>query len=290
MAEVEVGVRDGAGSPVLGARLVATLRGGRVVGVDELGAGRYRLRLVAPRDPGRGAPLHVEVAGVEPGAPRRVTLHPVAAPPHRIAAEAWIDDDLGQPVPRATVELRVGDETRRDETDRFGVARFEWPRPAAKRFVALAEPLALPGVQAALEYLTDGATLRTVASTVGEGVAEAQPEPLLAATDAELPIRPAMPIDLKLTVPPLVTGALRPLLVQLQITPTEGKAASVTSAQPRRLLLSATSGQFELLRLKAGGADLRFTPPAGTKFGDRFLLAVTDAESGISVFSEVVAR
>jgi hypothetical protein len=103
---IEVRVRDVGGAPVAGAQLSATLAGGRVVRSVEKGPGRYTVELVPPHDPGRGtAMLRVEVSGMRPGAPRRVTLHPAKAAAGHAAAEAWVDDDLGLPVPGAKVEL-----------------------------------------------------------------------------------------------------------------------------------------------------------------------------------------
>jgi hypothetical protein len=288
---IEVRVRDAAGSPVSGARLIATLKGGRVAGVGEVGEGRYDVRVVPPRDPDRGALLHVEVEGLLPGAPRRVSLHALPArPPRALSVEAWVDDDLGQPVPRAVIDLRGPNGLQRGETDRFGVARFELFAPAGPTFRITAEPLALPGLTAAMDYLEVGAALVAVPSLLHEGVAEGHETAPQAAADIDLPIRPAAPIDLRLA-PAESSFAARsgraapaPLSVAVAVRDDKGRP---TRAQ---LLFQASSGRLEVVREEPGRVDLRFVPPDAARPGDRFVLSVTDAATHVTAFCEVTAR
>ncbi|HEX9102435.1 MAG TPA: Ig-like domain-containing protein, partial [Polyangia bacterium] len=182
---VEARVRDAEGSPVDGATLTAAMAGGRVLGTSALGArghGAYAIELVPPRDAGRGsALLHVEVAAVAPGAPRRVTLHP--APRAKLTsgelvAEAWIDDDVGLPVPGAMVELVApGKSAAVVAADRYGTARVAFALPAARSFRVTAQPAELPGVAAALDYLVVGGVVHAVGSIAGGGVVEAGEPP-----------------------------------------------------------------------------------------------------------------
>jgi hypothetical protein len=61
---------------------------------------------------------------------------------------------------------------------------------------------------------------------------------------------------------------------------------------PGRLLPAAPAGRLELLRPAGsdGNSELRFTLPDGAKPGARYLFSVTDAESRVTVFTEVTAR
>jgi hypothetical protein len=291
---IEVQVRDAVGSAVSGARLSATLKGGRVAGIGELGDGRYAVRVVPPRDPDRGAFLHVEVEGMVPGAPRRVSLHPVRsghASSAALAVEAWVDDDLGQPVPRTVIDLRGPDGLKRGETDRFGVARFELEAQTAPRFQVTAELLGLPGLTAAMDYLRLGGTLIAVPSLLHEGVSDSHESAPQAAVDVELPIRPAVPIDLRLQ-PASATFAARsgraagpaPLAVTVAVHDSDGRPTR------SRLLPQASSGRLEIAREEPGRVELRFVPPEGVHAGDHFVLSVTDAATRITAFCEVTAR
>jgi hypothetical protein len=287
-ASVEVRVRDAAGAPVPGARLTATLAGGRVTSIEERAPGRYTINVIAPRDPGRGsAALHVEVGGVEAGAPRRVTLHPARAPAGMLAAEAWTDDDLGLPVAGALVELHTPRGASRVESDRYGTARVELlrPPPTERRFRVTAELAGLPGLEAALDYLQVGGLLHTVASTAGTGLLETEESAPGATLDAEISLKPGAPIDLQLTVEPerAAPGRPRALRVRVRIADASGKPAS------SGLVYQASGGQLDLVRAPEGGAaELRFTPPPGAHAGERFLLSVTDPKTRVTAFTEVV--
>ena len=203
---VDVRVRDADGSPVTGATLTAALAGGRVIGTSERGNGLYAVELVPPRDAGRGtALLHVEVAGVTPGPPRRVTLHPVAragGAADKLVAEAWIDDDVGLPVPGARVELAAPGASATVAADRYGTARVDFAPPAARSFRVTAQPAELPGVAAALDYLVVGGVVHAVGSVAGGGVVESGEPPSFPSVDTPLPLRPAAPLDLRLSVEP----------------------------------------------------------------------------------------
>ena len=48
--------------------------------------------------------------------------------------EAWVDDDLGLPVPGAEVELTGPDSALRQRTDRYGTVRLEQALPQARHF------------------------------------------------------------------------------------------------------------------------------------------------------------
>jgi hypothetical protein len=281
--EVQVRVLDESESPVAGAELQATILGGRVLGVREVPEerGLYAIRLLPPRDPGRGAtPLHVELGGVTPGAPRRVTLHPARATTGRIAAEAWVDDDLGLPVPGAPVELTAPDgSTRSLVSDRYGVVRLEVERPTERRFRVSARLEALPGLEATLDFVEAGGSLRAVPSIAGRGVSERIESPPGAALDAELPLRPAVPVDIRLIVEPRETRPGQPVRVRVVLTGT-GKLA-----------WQASGGTLELVSpLAAGAAELRFTPPADARPGAKYLISVTEEKTRVTAFTEVVVH
>jgi hypothetical protein len=273
--EILVRVLDDSGSPVRGAELQASLLGGRVVGVREVGDGSYAIRVIPPRDPGRGSTaLHVELGSLVPGAPRRVTLHAArGARPGQIAAEAWVDDDLGLPVPGATVAFVAPDGSHQEVvSDRYGVARLEVPRPDARRFRISGE---LPGLQASLDFLDIGGTLHAVPSIAGRGVVETHESPPGASLDTEVPLQPATPVDVRVRAEPRTTqGQPVRILVTLR---GEGK-----------LVWQASAGTLELVHpLQGGSAELRFTPPADARPGARYFISVTEEKSRVTAFAEV---
>jgi hypothetical protein len=291
-ATVEVKVADEGGSPLSGAQLTATLAGGKVHSVSEKSGGRYAIALTPPRDPGRGfAALHVELAGLHAGAPRRISLHPTRAPAGRFAAEAWVDDDLGLPVAGATVALTTPEGTTRVETDRYGTARVELA--PQKRFLVRAEAAALPGLEATLDVLgfADGA--RVVSSVRGQGVVESQSAPPGATLDAQVPLRPAAPVDLRLEVPEALKPG-EPARMALRI--------GAEAAGPRAVMIEASGGRLELLAQSGpkpagstpvvvdGQAVLRFTPPREAHPGDTFVISVTDTRTRVTVFAQVRIR
>lgn len=280
---VEARVLDADGSPVPGARLTAALEGGRVLGTSESGSrggGLYAIELVPPRDAGRGtAQLHVEVAGVAPGPPRRVTLHPLPrAPNGKLTAEAWVDDDVGLPCAGARVELAAPGAVTTETADRYGTARISFAAPPARVFRVTAQPAELPGVAAALDYLVVGGVVHAVGSTAGGGVVEAGEPPSFPSVDAPLPLRPAAPLDLRLSVDPPRPKPGQPVRVRVAV---RGGAAS-------QLLYEASAGTIELVRQPDGGvAELRFVPPADAPPGRRYLISVTDAKTRVTAFTEV---
>jgi Carboxypeptidase regulatory-like domain len=276
---VEVRVRDAGGAPVSGAELTATLAGGRVVTTSEKAPGRYAVELVPPRDPGRGsATLHVEVSGMRPGAPRRVTLHPAKASAGHVAAEAWVDDDLGLPVPGVKVELEGPGGAATAESDRFGTARLEVARPTGRHFRFSARLPSLPGMTATLDELSVGGTLHTVSGLAGRGVEPEREPPAESSGEGDLPLVAAAPMDVRLSVEPDGRGArLRVKLVDSAGKPVTGQ-----------ILYQASAGTLTLLRPVAGGeAELRFIPPPGAKKGQRFLVSVTETRTRVTAFTEV---
>ena len=280
---VDVRVRDGAGTPVSGARLAAALAGGRVLGVSERGSGVYAVELVPPRDAGRGtALLHVEVEGMPPGPPRRVTLHPLPASDEGLGAEAWVDDDLGLPVPGARVELTSPAGTSTVVADRYGTARLRFAAPAVRVFRVTAQPADLPGVKAALDYVVAGAGVRAVGSIVGGGVVEVGEPPSFPSLDVALPLRPAAPLDLRVSVEPKRPHAGQPVRVRIAV---RGGAAA-------QLLYEASAGTIEVIRQPTsdGIAELRFVPPADARPGNRYILSVTDAKTRVTAFTEVTVQ
>jgi hypothetical protein len=283
---IEVRVEDAAGSPVEGARLTATLAGGRVIGAEELGGGRYAIKVIAPRDPGRGAAtLHVELGGLQPGAPRRVSLHPARAPAGRIAVEAWVDDDLGLPVPDAPVELTCPDGPHLVVSDRYGVARVELERPAERRFRVGAQLAALPGLEAGLDFLQLGATVRTVPSLQGRGVTPSEDAPPGASLDVDVALRPAAPVDLRVSLDPPEVHAGQPTHVRIRLTDAAGKPYDGA------IVYQASAGRVDLLApVRDGTAELRFTPPPSAAPGTRFLISVTETKTRVTVFTEVTTR
>ena len=279
---VDVLVRDADGSPVSGATLSAAIAGGRVLGTSEVGPrapGRYTVELVPPRDAGRGtALLHVEVTGVTPGPPRRVTLHPTARSGGELVAEAWIDDDVGLPVPGARVALSAPGQSVTVAADGYGTARIAFSRPAARSFRVTAEAAALPGVAAALDYLVVGGITHTVGSIAGDGVVESGEPPSFPSVDAPLPLRPAAPLDLRLSIEPRRPRPGQPVRVTVAV---RGGSAS-------QLLYEASAGTIEVLRQPDHGeAVLRFVPPADALPGSRYLLSVTDAKTRVTAFTEI---
>ena len=277
---VEARVRDADGSKVEGATLTAALAGGRVIGTSERGGGLYAIELVPPRDAGRGtALLHVEVAGVAPGPPRRVTLHPLPrAADGAFAAEAWVDDDVGLPVAGARVELAAPNASATVAADRYGTARLPFAAPATRAFRVTAQPADLPGVAAALDYLVVGGAVHAVGSTAGGGVVESGEPPSFPSLDAPLPLRPSAPLDLRLSVEPARPRPGQAVRVRVAI---RGGSAS-------QLLYEASAGTIELVRAPANGvAELRFVPPADAPPGRKYLLSVTDAKTRVTAFTEV---
>jgi hypothetical protein len=284
-ARVVVQLADAEGSPVSGARLTATLASGRVSAIRELGGGRYAVEVIPPRDPGRGsAVLHVEVAAVPPGLARRVTLHPGRSDgtPDQLSAEAWVDDDLGLPMPDVPVALTAPDgASERVVTDRYGTARISFTRPRARSFAARAEVPGLPGLAAALDFVVVGGITRSVCSVSGQGALEERPAPSFPAVDLPLPLRPAAAVDLKLTLDPPQVRAGQPVRVRVQLG---GASAS-------NLLYQASGGTLELTHANGNGtAELRFVPPPDARPGTRFLLSVTDAHTRVTAFTEVVTQ
>jgi len=277
---LEVRLDDGNGSPVGGARLTASLQGGRVVGVREREPGRYALTVVPPHDPGRGATsLHVELSALQAGAPRRVTLHSVRAPEGRVAAEAWLDDDLGLPVAHAPVTLEGPSRSVERVTDGFGTARIEFARPAGERFRVTAEPAALPGIAAALDFVAPKkGPLVAVPSIAGRGVVTTTDSPPGASLDADVALHPAAPVDLRL-VADGEARAGQPLKLR------------VTLRGAGTLVPESSGGTVEVSRpLDHGSAELRFTPPADAPPGTRFLVSVTEPKSRVTAFVEVRVR
>jgi hypothetical protein len=282
---VDVRVRDGAGSPVAGAALTATLAGGRVVGVHARGFGRYAVEVVPPRDPGRGRTmLHVEVAAVPPGPPRRVSLHSLASTDGVLGAEAWIDDDAGLPVADAAVELAAPGAVARATSDRYGTARIRFAPPPERTYRITAQPTALPGVTAALDVLVAGGVSHSVASVVGGGVIggpagapDGEP-PSFPAVDVPLALRPAAASDVRLSVDPQRPKPGETVRVRIELR----------TGDATQLLYEVSGGSLEVVRAPSGGAgELRFTPPADARPGSRFIVSVTDAKSHVTTFTEV---
>jgi hypothetical protein len=285
---IEVRVVDAQGAPVGGARLEAQLAGGRVLGARELGVGAYQLDVVPSHDLGRStARLHVEVTGQAPGPPRRLTLHALPARDDRLVAEAWVDDDLGVPVPGVSVELTADGARAEGVSDRFGTARLELPRPAGRRRARLvARALALPGVEAALDLLFVGGTTRAVSSVIGQGRVSAGDGPLATpSVEATLPLRPAAPVDVTLHAEPAHPRAGEPTRLRVELRDAQGRPAD------RRIVYQASGGQLALVRAPSGGrAELEFTPPADARPGSRYLLSVTETSTRVTAFTEIVTR
>jgi hypothetical protein len=283
-AEVTVRVVDAFGSPVTGAELQAALAGGRVIGTRELGGGSYAISVVPPRDPGRGAArLHVELRALRAGSPRRVTLHATRAPEGKLAAEAWVDDDLGLPVPGAKVVFSSPDGRVERITDGYGTARVELQRPAGPTFGVTAEPDALPGLAAHLDWVQAGGALLPVASLAGQGVLVGAQSPPGASLDAEVPLRPAAPVDVRLTVEPR--------------HPRPGQAAriGVSLSGAGAIAWQASGGTVEVVAplhpaARGQAAELRFVPPPGAPPGARYLVSVTETRTRVTAFVEVVVK
>ncbi len=281
---IEARLSDAAGAPVSGAELHATLAGGRVVGVHDRGAGRYAIELLTPRDAGRGeAQLHVEVANVPPGPPRRVTLHWLPPVDERWSAEAWLDDDVGLPVPNAAIAMAAPSEhLQSDErTDRFGTARLRFAPATTRTARVTAEPAGLPGVGAALDLLVVGGVVHAVASVAGGGVVDgeaASSPPSFPSLDVALPLRPAAFADVRLSFEPQKPRVGQPVRVHVDLR----------VGDPSQLLYQASSGSIEVVRPPgAGPGELRFIPPDDTRPGARYIISVTDAKTHVTAFTEI---
>jgi hypothetical protein len=284
-AEIEVAVHDAQGAPVDGARLMASLQGGRVREVVPKDGGKYLIRVEPPADPRPGtARLHVEVMGISPGAPRHLSLHRASGT--HFGIEAWVDDDLGTPIPDCEVALFSDENTRRQKTDHFGVARFEAPDPTGS-FQYRAEVVGLPGVAAVFEGWKSDRHLVAVASHAGEGVDEitsaSNDPPFDAALDVDLPLVPAAPIELRMEITDASrAGASTRIKVLL--------SGAVSVVKDAELLFASSGGQLSTVRTGVWGAELRFTPPKGATPGARFTISATDAHSGVTTFTDVVVR
>jgi hypothetical protein len=242
--------------------------------------------VIAPRDPGRErAALHVELGGLLPGPPRRVTLHPARAPKGKLAAEAWVDDDLGLPVPGAPLELTGPGGAATVVSDRYGAARLELAQPAARQFRVTAEVLRLPGLEAALDFVQVGGNVRAVPSLRGHGVLDGTDPPPGASLDVELPLRPAAPVELTISVEPRAVKPGEPARVRIRLATPEGRPAEGA------ILYQANAGRIDLVQqVKNGYAELRFVPPAAATPGARYLVSVTETGSRVTAFVEVVVR
>jgi hypothetical protein len=293
--EVRVRVTDADGVPVEGARLDATLAGGRVVGQAEGPPGVVRLRVVPPRDPGRGrAALHVEIAGLRAGPPRRVALQLAPGAPGFV--EAWVDDDLGTPVPDLTVALTAGRERSMATTDRFGVARFALPpAPDGRRLRLVAEVprTALRPATLDLLLLDDGP--RAVAATLGRGapLSDAPVAAPSAPLDVELPVRPLAPIDVRIAVDPPVIARGRSARLTVRLTDASGQRRSgpvvVATSSGRLDGPAATGGQRQTIAVD-GEVALTLTPAADARRGERILVSATEPTSGLTAFTEVTVQ
>lgn len=282
--EVEVKLADQTGSPVSGAKLEGTFGGGRFLGASERAPGRYAVRLQPPRDPGRTeSPLHLEISALQAGAPRRVTLHAARASEGQLAFEAWVDDDLGIPVANAPVTIAAGGEKREQKTDRFGTARIEVPRPSGNRVHVQAEARDLPGLSATLDVLLLGSARYAVASTAGRGAVELDDSPPGASLDSVLPLQPQTPVDLRITVEPPTLRPGEGARVRVVRTARDGRK------QPGRILPRIDTGQLDLLAQPGpdGKAELRLVAPRDAKPGQRLLISITDAPTGVTAVAEV---
>jgi hypothetical protein len=293
--EIRVRVTDGDGAPVEGARLEATLAGGRVVGQSEGPPGVVRLRVVPPRDPGRGrAALHVELGGLRAGPPRRVGLQRAPGAPRFV--EAWVDDDVGTPVPDLPVALSVGADRRLAPTDRFGVARFALPSAAPEarhlRLVADVPHTALRPATLDLLLLDDGP--RAVAATLGRGAAPTDSSAAPGATlDVELPLRPLAPLDVRISVEPGHVPRGRAARVTVRLTDAGGARRAgpvVVAVSSGRLDTGATPAARRHTIPVDGAATLILTPDGDARPGDRILVTATEPTSGLTAFTEVTVK
>ncbi len=269
LGAASVTVLDAAGAPVSGATLTAQLPGGRVLGIAESTPGHYTVDVTAPEDAGSGhAKLTVALERLRAGAPRRLTLH--ATPRAPSAVEAWVDDDLGLPVSGALVRLSVDrGAVTRIATDRFGTAQLvPSPRPA----VVLAELDELPGAPARLEWTEAGA----LASHPGRGLDLDDHSDGWSGASAtrDLPIEPAQPAELTLTV----TSAGGTYHVDVIARDESGGPL----AGP--LVYEASGGALaEDKPLTNGHVRLSFSP-AGS---GHYVVSVTDPRTRVSSFVEV---
>lgn len=276
---VEVKLADAAGSPIAGARIEASIAGGRVHEVLDRGDGRYRIALIPPADPGRGrATLRVRASGGSPGPPRRISLHTIAGPVGQIAVEAWVDDDLGRPVAGLEVTIETPGGERRAVTDGFGTARVEFPRPHEHRFRVSAGATPLGSARGSLDLiaLADGRLL----AGPDEGAAGAPAE---ASAEAEIALRPALPVDLRIRAEPHVVKPGGEARVRIE---------ALAGALPTgKLVTEPCGGRLEVIRRGAGGAiELRFTAPARAPPGGRCVLSVTDPVTRVTAFTEIEVR
>jgi hypothetical protein len=115
-----------------------------------------------------------------------------------------------------------------------------------------------------------------VPSTAGRGVVETHDAPPGASLDAEVPLQPAVPVDLRVRAEPARTRAGQPVRIL------------VTLRGQGKLAWQASGGTLEAVRpLDAGSAELRFTPPADARSGSHYFISVTDEKSRVTAFAEV---
>jgi len=217
------------------------------------------------------------VTSAPPGPPARVTLHAISTPgPRGMTLEAWVDDDFGVPVPAVSVALQTGGHSLHGITDAYGVVRTQVPTPEGDVHVA-AQLTEVPGLRATLDLARTASGWRSFA----QPEAETPPTPVV--ERVAVPLQPAMPVDLTVTLDP---------------------AGPITAGTPVRVRVEARSaGRRPLgaLRLLAAarGATLTATgeAPAGT-YGftlqasrpGAVVLSFTEPRSGITAVASVTVR
>ncbi len=272
-----VNVVDDSGSPVVGATLSAQLPGGKLLALHPGAPGRYLLDLQAPRDAGTGhAELTVALERLRAGAPRRLTLHRAPSPAGTVAAEAWVDDDLGLPVSGIVVRFFADDGSSKPTlvtADKFGTARFTAPLTSATALRSIRAELAeLPGVLARLDFTSSGA----FASRAGFGLDGELSAWSGASATFELPIQPARPTDLTLVM--TSDGASGRYVVDVKARDDQGEPFT------GELIYESSGGTLsEEAPMSRGHVRLRFTPPGA----GHFVVSVTDPHTRVSSFIEV---
>jgi hypothetical protein len=169
---------------------------------------------------------------------------------------------------------------RRATTDRFGTARAGFARPRERRFRVSAGAAPLGAARASLDLiaLADGRLL------AGPEEGAAAGAPAEATAEAEIPLRPALPVDLRIRAEPHVVKPGGEARVRIE---------ALSGALPAgKLLTEPCGGRLEVIRRggAGGGIELRFTAPAKAPPGGRCLLSVTDPVTRVTAFTEVEVR
>src|SRR5262249_13852916 len=129
-------------------------------------------------------------------------------------AEAWVDDDLGRAVPGVEVAIAVdaGDgnaENANATTDRYGACQRRFALRGKRAHLVASAP-SLGATRAILDLVDAGGALHA-------GLEESGLPPAAPSTEKEIALKPALPVDLRISAePPSVRpGGIARVRIQL---------------------------------------------------------------------------